>query len=658
MRFNSIKIENYRQYRDLEIDFNRDKPCDIHLIIASNGVGKTNLLNAINWCLYGDEPHTSGGAEGIKEARLPLCNSTSIQETKDNGEVLCPVSVEIEAEDDGDRYIFGRNVNWNVNTMMVSGKDEFIIHFYPKVGDPEIFQYGQADAVINRFLPKKIRKYFYFDGEQLLFYFNPEKDRISHIKDSIYEIAGVNALQTVQNHLNDRIKDYKREIGKKAPDLDKKEQALQDAKDSLQAIEDEIAELNRQIKEAEIVIADIDRQINGAEGAVEKNRQYNRNKDEIEREKAELELAVREKAAFVRKYFPLICMYGTNLATQKYIAQRENDDSVRADVNVNLIKESIRKHECQLCRQGIPHNIEEELTRLIAKFEANTSLQKLAEIKNDINRSLDIMSYEDDKQRVLDAVTRHQDRIDALEDENGRLIVEIRQVSSIDQIAVLMDQKQANEELKEQNNRKLGSDEDKKKALEKELIDKQKDYDDAVEANKDIGILKKYLKFATDALEIVTETKDEIVDEVKREMEERTMDIFSRLVWKKDTYGRIRLDDNFQLTLYHKKTGQSCLFSCSAAEKELLALAFTIAIHQVSGYDNLLFIDTPVGRVSDENRRNFASVLLDISQRKQIVLAVTPSEYSNEVSDVLNSTVVSSIYNLRPTDSEDETVVG
>lgn len=658
MRFNSIKIENYRQYRDLEIDFNRDKPCDIHLIIASNGVGKTNLLNAINWCLYGDEPHTSGGAEGIKEARLPLCNSTSIQETKDNGEVLCPVSVEIEAEDDGDRYIFGRNVNWNVNTMMVSGKDEFIIHFYPKVGDPEIFQYGQADAVINRFLPKKIRKYFYFDGEQLLFYFNPEKDRISHIKDSIYEIAGVNALQTVQNHLNDRIKDYKREIGKKAPDLDKKEQALQDAKDSLQAIEDEIAELNRQIKEAEIVIADIDRQINGAEGAVEKNRQYNRNKDEIEREKAELELAVREKAAFVRKYFPLICMYGTNLATQKYIAQRENDDSVRADVNVNLIKESIRKHECQLCRQGIPHNIEEELTRLIAKFEANTSLQKLAEIKNDINRSLDIMSYEEDKQRVLDAVTRHQDRIDVLEDENGRLIVEIRQVSSIDQIAILMDQKQANEELKEQNNKKLGSDEDKKKALEKELIDKQKDYDDAVEANKDIGILKKYLKFATDALEIVTEVKDEIVGEVKREMEERTMEIFNRLVWKKDTYGRIELDDNFQLTLYHKKTGQSCLFSCSAAEKELLALAFTIAIHQVSGYDNLLFIDTPVGRVSDENRRNFASVLLDISQRKQIVLAVTPSEYSNEVSDVLNSAAVSSIYNLRPTSSEDETVVG
>ena len=65
MRFKSIKIKNYRQYRNLEMVFDKEKPCDIHLIVASNGVGKTNLLNAINWCLYGDEPHTSGGAEGM-----------------------------------------------------------------------------------------------------------------------------------------------------------------------------------------------------------------------------------------------------------------------------------------------------------------------------------------------------------------------------------------------------------------------------------------------------------------------------------------------------------------------------------------------------------------------------------------------------------------
>ena len=168
--------------------------------------------------------------------------------------------------------------------------------------------------------------------------------------------------------------------------------------------------------------------------------------------------------------------------------------------------------------------------------------------------------------------------------------------------------------------------------------------------------MRAWLQFTEDAKAIITETKNEIVNDVKRRMEERTMEIFNQLIWKKDTYGHIELNDNFQLRLFHKKTGKSCLASLSASEKELLALAFTIALHQISGYDNLLFIDTPVGRVSDENRRNFASVLLDISRTKEIILAFTPSEYFGEISDVLRSGVVASYSTLRTTDSEDETI--
>lgn len=55
MRLISVKTENFRQYKDLEVTFPRSGEFDIHIIEASNGVGKTNLLNAINWCLYGDD---------------------------------------------------------------------------------------------------------------------------------------------------------------------------------------------------------------------------------------------------------------------------------------------------------------------------------------------------------------------------------------------------------------------------------------------------------------------------------------------------------------------------------------------------------------------------------------------------------------------------
>ena len=56
MRLESVKIHNYRLYHDFEIEFPRREK-DVQIIVGDNGVGKTTFLNAINWCLYGDEPH-------------------------------------------------------------------------------------------------------------------------------------------------------------------------------------------------------------------------------------------------------------------------------------------------------------------------------------------------------------------------------------------------------------------------------------------------------------------------------------------------------------------------------------------------------------------------------------------------------------------------
>ena len=656
MRFNRIKIQNYRQYRDLELDFPKAAPCDLHVVLGSNGVGKTNLLNAINWCIYGDEPHTSGASESSQNDKMPICNTKASDEAKSNGEERCEVSVVIEAEDSNEKYTFRRSLEWNVITQGQIGRDDFSITYIPESGDAQIYKFGQTDNVIERFLPKKIRKYFYFDGEQLLYYFNPDTEKISHIKDSIYEIAGVNTLAQVEAHLNERIKDYRKTISKTSPDLGKKEAEYQAVCDRIDLVKAEMSELNLQIEEANQKIAEIDRQINGTEGVVEKNRRFNHNKEEIEREQKLLEEAEAQRASFVKKYLPKLFFYETNAETKRYIQEREEAARVSADVNVSLIEESLKNHQCSLCQQTIPEELESELTKLVTKYKANISLQRLAEIKSDVYRSLRVQDYESDKKRVLSVIESHQTKIEELMAENEALNVEIRKVSDISTIEDLMDQKERNISLKEHNTRKLGSDETELKRLEKEKDEKKSAYDEAIKADNTLAVLRKQLDFAEAAKSIVTETKDEIVSDVKRRMEERTMEVFNRLIWKKDTYGHIELNDNFQLRLFHKKTGKSCLASLSASEKELLALAFTIALHQISGYDNLLFIDTPVGRVSDENRRNFASVLLDISRSKEIVLAFTPSEYIGEISDVLRENIVSSFTTLKTTASEDETI--
>ena len=80
VRFQSIGIKNYRQYRGLELEF-RPGAHDLQVIIADNGVGKTNLLNAFTWCLYGVEPHLGKSQKQGFGARMKV-------EPKLNKEVL------------------------------------------------------------------------------------------------------------------------------------------------------------------------------------------------------------------------------------------------------------------------------------------------------------------------------------------------------------------------------------------------------------------------------------------------------------------------------------------------------------------------------------------------------------------------------------------
>lgn len=327
------------------------------------------------------------------------------------------------------------------------------------------------------------------------------------------------------------------------------------------------------------------------------------------------------------------------------------------DISVDVIKQSLEEHQCKICGSELNQSAEEYLQSLVDKFMSSATIQKLTEIKNDVYRGLNIFDYEEKRQHYFGLIDEYESKIDELVAENDELKRKISTVSDVEAIEIEMQRKVNNERTRDRNIEKRGSYKNELENKKRDLETAKKEYDEAVSKNDACEEIKKYLDFVTSAKIIVATIRDEIVNDVKNRMEKLTMEIFEELIWKKETYGRIELDDNFRLRLFHKSTNLSCLDSCSAAEKELLALAFTIALHTVSEYDNLLFIDTPVGRVSDENRENFAKVLLDISDKKQIILAFTPSEYSDEIKNVFNTGVVSS-FNYLGTDEATTTIKG
>ena len=62
MLITSLKIQNFRNYDDLKIDFNKD----VNLFYGDNAQGKTNILEAIYLCAIGKSFRTSKDRELIK----------------------------------------------------------------------------------------------------------------------------------------------------------------------------------------------------------------------------------------------------------------------------------------------------------------------------------------------------------------------------------------------------------------------------------------------------------------------------------------------------------------------------------------------------------------------------------------------------------------
>jgi hypothetical protein len=83
----------------------------------------------------------------------------------------------------------------------------------------------------------------------------------------------------------------------------------------------------------------------------------------------------------------------------------------------------------------------------------------------------------------------------------------------------------------------------------------------------------------------------------KEDIEQFTRSAFFDLIWKKETYETVNINDSYQLQLIHKKTKKNWLGTASAAERELLTLSFTLGIHSISGFDAPLLIDKALANI-------------------------------------------------------------
>lgn len=234
MRFRSIVIENYRQYRDLKLQFEPGEH-DLQIIVADNGVGKTNLLNAFTWCLYGEEPHlgSSGKKQDTRQRTEPKLNKEIIEECVERGGGVATVRVVVDIEYEGEQ---GRTVLRVTRSVPFSVKVDG--SYFEMVYDSRFsvtwvegknrlpLSGEQAQEFLNKLLPESIREYFFFDGEQLDSYFKATGGE--RIKEAVYSISQIDLFRTMINRLDNVIKQQRRKASSQSIDTNDYEQKLSD----------------------------------------------------------------------------------------------------------------------------------------------------------------------------------------------------------------------------------------------------------------------------------------------------------------------------------------------------------------------------------------------------------------------------------------------
>ena len=132
---------------------------------------------------------------------------------------------------------------------------------------------------------------------------------------------------------------------------------------------------------------------------------------------------------------------------------------------------------------------------------------------------------------------------------------------------------------------------------------------------------------------IFEHTYTELQDEIRHEVQNKTLEIFLKTMYKKDQFKKFVIKDNYDVELIDQKD-VSILGSLSAGESLFLALSFISAIRDVTGFRFPLVIDTPLGRVSGTPRYLLSQALPKYLPDEQIIFLATDTEFLNPDTNV------------------------
>ena len=649
MLIKSITLNNFRQFKGKQtLEFSTDTEKNVTVLLGDNTFGKTTILQAFNWCLY-------GVADFPKDSNPDFLLNLEVANEQAGIEQKCEVYVELVLEHKNTEYVVLRKQayvdraygNWNsLNSQLTVS--------YKENGITKQIREGEERNIINGILPQSLSGYFFFDTERVSD-ISTRKD----LSEAVKGLLGLAAVGNARKHLGARTLKATA-IGQWNAALDSSgderareaEETISRESDRIESLREEIANANKELDSLNIKKEKIAEILRDNQNTAELQRQQQNLERQLEQEKGELADANKQ---FLKLFSAnAVSYYELPLTEQakEFLANANVDDKGIRDMTEASIRDIVKRGRC-ICGAEIikPENgslgneayqhIMDELNYVLPAH-LGTAIMSFKELLASNERNL--AQFYPTFEQLYKTIQKHRDTIAKLEDDIARIEASIfgkENMSSYesDMNHIKESIKRMSEKI-ERANRDIG-------ASQSAIEQAQKVYDGLVSDSDRNKRLIRYLAYAEKICDWIDETYAEKEQEMRTKLQEKVNNIFSRMYHGER---RVQIDNQYHVTLFAHLNGKEVITGESEGLKRVKNFAFIAGLVDLAKekaslgknseavtWDNEaypLVMDAPFSNADETHIKNISAVLPEVANQVIMFVMEKDWQYAESVMSV------------------------
>lgn len=640
MLIKSITLNNFRQFKGKQtLEFSTDDKKNVTVLLGDNTFGKTTILQAFNWCLY-------GVADFPKDSNPDFLLNLEVANEQAGIEKKCEVYVELVLEHKNTEYVVLRKQayvdraygNWNSlnSQLMVSYKEN---------GITKQVREGEERNIINGILPQSLSGYFFFDTERVSD-ISTRKD----LSEAVKGLLGLAAVGNARKHLGSRtlkataIGQWNGALDSSGDERAREAvETISRESDKIELLREEIANANKELDSLNIKKEKIAEILRDNQNTAELQRQKQNLERQLEQEKGELADANKQflKLFSVNavSYFELPLIE----PAKKFLVNANVDDKGIRDMTEASIRDIVKRGRCicgaeiikpedgSLGNDAYQHIMDE--LNYVLPAHLGTAIMSFKDLlaTNEKNLAQFYPTFE----QLYKTIQKHRDTIAKLEDDITRIETSIfgkENMSSYESdMNHIKDSIKRMSEKIERANRDIG-------ASQSTIEQAQKVYDGLVSASDRNKRLIRYLAYGEKICEWIDETYAEKEQEMRTKLQERVNSIFSRMYHGER---RVQIDNQYHVTLFAHLNGKEVITGESEGLKRVKNFAFIAGLvdlakekaslgknNEAVTWDNEaypLVMDAPFSNADETHIKNISAILPEVAN--QVIMFVMEKDW-------------------------------